>query len=194
MDTFNDSTSRGRHLPLRFKVEIFISVLIFLCVYDRALALTYEGGGQLGLMMQPNSQYLHKSSGAFFGIANDQKSFIFRSSYLERQPFNSNGYSDGELGLFAHIGSKLTDAKYINLLSFWGFGKMSGYVKNMRTQKERKYSIDGVSAIIELKTMISKYSFSLALQNFIAFDGEHQIKYYVAWPFNNLYLRISFEI
>jgi hypothetical protein len=170
-----------------------VSILVLLTPYI-ANSMSVEVGSQASYFIQPNSQYFHQSSGAFLGIASTKKKLIWRFSYIERQQFRTDTFADGEIGLFTHIGTQLKSNKFLQLFAFLGGGKMHGYINEKDLQVRRSYTLSGVSSSAEARTSLLDLHFALHLQTFVGFDGNYQLKYYVAWPFTIIALRVSFEL
>lgn len=143
-----------------------------------------------GLMQQPTSHYYHAVYGGAFDVATDSLSVIGRVQYVERPEFSNAGFSDKDYGAFGLIGTKVTKSKDHGLFAFFGFGRMSGYVraesetKDQVAANQRSYALPGPTAAIEYAVHWRYLDLAINHQTFIGYVDSLQTDAYVAWPFN----------
>ena len=176
------------------KLKYTIIFILCLKASKECPAITFDIGGLGSLLMQPNSQYYHFSSGAFAGISTEKKSFLWRASFIERPRYETKSHADGEVGVFSHIGTKITSGKKFYLLSFLGLGRMFGYLQDLSNKERRSYSVEGVSVQAEAVMNLDSFYFSVSHQTFVAKDGDDQFEAYAVWPFNFISLRMGVSI
>ena len=167
---------------------------LFLLFSNTCLAYKLDIGGIGALLMQPNSQYYHYSSGAYTGISSDKQTILLRASFIERPRFETQTHADGEMGIFSHIGTKITSDKNLYILCFFGAGRMFGYLQDLSSKDRRSYDVEGLSFQAEAVMNFSHLYLSISHQTFIAKDGNDQFEAYVVWPFNFVSIRMGVRI
>lgn len=150
-------------------------------------------------MQQPTSFYYLASYGAYLQASSDNERFLLRAIYIERPEFKANGYTDQDYGSFALLGSKLKNWKWHGVYAFFGYGNMSGFIKTnsdheSSEQKERTYSIDGLSACLEYRMRLGGFDIGIDHQTFVGSTNQEQLNARVAWPYNFLKLNIGYRI
>lgn len=167
---------------------------IILAVAPFLVGMRWDSGGLGGLMVQPDSQYYHYISGVYAGISSEKKKLCFRSSFLQRSPYQASGFRDEEHGYFSHLGTLVAGSSQQGLLLYLGAGEMRGSLQKTGTNQKRSYNITGFSLQTEYGVQLGGFYGALTYHNFIGIQQNNQVQAFVAWPFNYLFLRLGLEL
>lgn len=181
----------NQYIP-KLKKFLFTSTLIF--TFDQyAVAASYYLSTTVGLMTQPASSYYHTVYGLDLKNSFFKEKLILNATYIERPEFKFNGFSDKESGSFFKVGSKLNSHNVHKLFAYVGYGKMSGYIKEISTSDQSSFHISGPVFKLEYIYDFKNFSLGIDHQTLVGHSDSRQLEAKVAWPYNFFMFNLTYH-
>lgn len=172
-----------------------IIVSLVLAVASTARAVYVDVVATGGVMTQPTSNYYHFVYGGIAEAGLESQALMFRAGYLERPAFKAAGFIDQEFCGFAMIGTKVFARGGDGVVSFIGWGEMTGTIERDVDagvpSDKRRYKLPGPTLSLAYRWRLKNLSASIGHQTLIGFADKAQTEARVAWPFNFLLLDVG---
>ena len=116
---------------------------------------------------------------------------MMRFRYLERPVFLDSGFEDKEFGYFYSLGTNIATSGRYFINTYCGYGKSSGYIKEIQTSQKESYSFSGVSFDFEAGMDFNPMFLSFSHSVFLTKTVDNDLNYYILWPFNYYLIKIG---
>lgn len=188
-------------MPKKYYYHRWFCIISILLSYGiNSYGAVYKIGSLTGIMKQPSSNYYHFTYGGYGEFGNEKETILLRIGYVERPLYSELGFQDQESMIFAILGTKILNNKWHGLYAYFGYGEVTGFIKaddnidpNLQGVK-RDFRLPGPTAAIEYNLRLFKLDIALSHQTLIGYTDNEQLRAYVAWPYNFIFLKIGMSI